>query len=77
MCGRHLRYKGKERREVIWSGAVMCAACWCGWMTAGPDEIREPLPIIATSTRLDDDCGFCGSLVRPIVLITSIALVTQ
>jgi len=30
--------------DAIWSGAVMCPACWCGAMTAGPDVVRRPGP---------------------------------
>src|SRR5258708_36553344 len=28
--------------RTIWSASVICPACWCGLMTAGPDEIRLP-----------------------------------
>ena len=28
--------------RTIWSASVICPACWCGFMTAGPDEIRLP-----------------------------------
>jgi hypothetical protein len=30
--------------DAIWSGAVMCPACWCGALTAGPDVVRRPGP---------------------------------
>jgi hypothetical protein len=28
--------------RTSWSASVICPACWCGFMTAGPDEIRLP-----------------------------------
>jgi len=28
--------------RTIWSASVICPACWCGTMAAGPDEFRLP-----------------------------------
>jgi len=40
MCGQPLHCKCFFDDNHPRSGAVMCPACWCGYLTAGPDEFR-------------------------------------
>jgi hypothetical protein len=42
ICGRPLLASSFLTLRTIWSASVICPACWCGTMAAGPDEFRLP-----------------------------------
>src|SRR5882757_3874674 len=61
--------------QTIWSASVICPACWCGLMTAGPDEIRLPWSLsLRRALRLVTLSGCPWLSVLTVSFITSFVL---
>src|ERR1700710_2976005 len=61
--------------QTIWSASVICPACWCGLMTAGPDEIRLPWSLsLRRALRLLTVSGCPWLFAAAVSVITSFLL---
>ena len=66
MCGRRPRVKGFFWLSACGRVQVMCPACLCGAMTAGPDVIRRSSPYLARTQECLTHSGFSRSPVQPV-----------